>query len=216
MSRPPAPAYYADASLGARLHLRARAATCPLAEIDGAVPGRGRILEVGCGRGLVALHLAVASPAREVVGIDPDGRKLATARRAAEQAQADGTRVSFAPGGFGALLPGPWDAVVVVDVLYLLHPAAQQEAVAEAAAALAPGGRLVIKEMTGGSGWRMRLVAWQEWAALRLLHLTAGAGVFFSEAVAIRAWAEAAGLAVEDRPLPGGLHPHHLVVGTRR
>jgi SAM-dependent methyltransferase len=43
--------------------------------------GRGRLLDVGCGPGTVALGLAHLF--REIVGVDPDGEMIAQARRAA-------------------------------------------------------------------------------------------------------------------------------------
>jgi SAM-dependent methyltransferase len=43
--------------------------------------GRGRLLDVGCGPGTVALGLAHLF--REIVGVDPDGEMIAEARRAA-------------------------------------------------------------------------------------------------------------------------------------
>lgn len=51
----------------------------------------GRILDVGCGTGRVAIYMAKAFPKAEVIGLDPNTTSIAKARAAAEGA-------GFAPG----------------------------------------------------------------------------------------------------------------------
>ncbi|KOX52257.1 class I SAM-dependent methyltransferase, partial [Streptomyces sp. NRRL F-6492] len=69
--------------------------------------GRGRLLDVGCGPGTLALPLAHLF--EEVVGVDPDGGMLAEARRGAEAAGAGGgtrggrMRAGGVPGGWGGV-----------------------------------------------------------------------------------------------------------------
>ncbi|WP_030670828.1 class I SAM-dependent methyltransferase [Streptomyces sp. NRRL B-1347] len=67
--------------------------------------GRGRLLDVGCGPGSIALRLAHAFG--EIVGLDPDGEMIAEARRgAAEQGVAEKAtwvqaRAEDLPAGLG-------------------------------------------------------------------------------------------------------------------
>lgn len=63
-------ALYAGASAAARVHVRVRWHSCPFRAIAEEVPRAGRILEVGCGHGLLAAFLALESRARTVRGID--------------------------------------------------------------------------------------------------------------------------------------------------
>ena len=74
---------YSGAPLTARAHVRVRWATCPFRAVAAEVPASGRILEVGCGHGLLSLHLALTSPTREVLGVDVDDDKLKAGRTAA-------------------------------------------------------------------------------------------------------------------------------------
>ena len=55
--------------------------------------------------------------------------------------------MTFAVAESGAVPPGPWEAIVVVDMLYLLPALEQRRLLTEAVAELAPGGTLVVKEM---------------------------------------------------------------------
>jgi SAM-dependent methyltransferase len=52
----------------------------------------------------------------------------------------------------------PADAVLFLDVLQMIPPDAQEALIASAAAALTPGGVIIIREADAGGGWRFRMV----------------------------------------------------------
>jgi 2-polyprenyl-3-methyl-5-hydroxy-6-metoxy-1,4-benzoquinol methylase len=204
---------YAGAPRGDRLHVRVRWRSCPFPEIAARVPATGRILDIGCGHGLFSLYLALSEPHRQVTGIDVDADKLVLARAAAAAVAAP---VSFAAVEEGQLPQGPWDAITIVDVLYLMGSDGAHEVLQIAAAGLAPGGLLIVKEVDVHPRWKYRLTRWQELAATRVLRITQGAEVEFLPPSDIGAAMEAAGLVVHHEPLDRGhLHPHHLVIGQR-
>jgi SAM-dependent methyltransferase len=211
-------ALFADAPLSMRLHVQARWRTCPLAEIAARVPTRGAVLDIGCGHGLFASYLALDAGARRVVGVDIDERKLADASTVVDQVRERGgsLELDVAPGG--AVPDGPWDAITVVDVLYLLPADAQRDLVERAAAQLAPGGRLLVKEMAPLPVWKAQWNRAQEILAVKVVGFTASesTGFDFVPPAEMRAWMAACGLEVSEVPLDRGyLHPHHLHVGTR-
>jgi 2-polyprenyl-3-methyl-5-hydroxy-6-metoxy-1,4-benzoquinol methylase len=178
--------------------------------VAAAIPLTGRVLEVGCGHGLLANYLALESQTREVHGADIDGPKIEAARQAGQMSGA--TFSVLTPG----LLPeGPWAAVAIVDVLYLLTEAQQRALLRDCAAALAPGGVLVVKEMSPAPRWKAGWNRFQETLAVRLLRITEGEGGFtFLPPEQLAGWMAQDGLSVRHRPLHKGYpHPHHLVVG---
>ena len=211
-------ALFADAPLGMRLHVHARWRTCPLAAVAAHVPSRGAVLDIGCGHGLFASYLALDAVGRRVVGVDLDERKLAGAASIVERVRARGGSLALelAPGG--AVPDGPWDAITVVDVLYLLPGDAQRDLLERAAARLAPGGRLLVKEMAPSPRWKARWNTTQETLAVKVVGFTASesTGFTFVAPAEMQSWLAACGLEVTAVPLDRGYpHPHHLLVATR-
>jgi 2-polyprenyl-3-methyl-5-hydroxy-6-metoxy-1,4-benzoquinol methylase len=206
-------ARYAEEPLGTRLHTRVRWRSCPFEEVAAAVPRGGRVLEIGCGHGLFATYLALDDPARTVVGTDVDGDKI----RAAQRAATGLANLSFAPAAPGELPEGPWDAIAIVDVLYLIDRAGERSLLHDAARRLAPGGVLVVKEMGTTPRWKFRWMALQERLSVQVLRITAGHDLTFVAPDELATWMTEAGLTgVTHRRLDAHhLHPHHLVTAQR-
>ena len=207
-------ARYAEEPAGTRLHTRVRWRSCPFEEVAEAVPPEGRVLEIGCGHGLFSTHLALEEPqARTVVGTDVDGDKIRAAQRAAEGVD----NLTFAPDEPGAFPAGPWDAVCIVDVLYLIDREGERSLLHTAAERLRPGGVLVVKEMATEPAWKFRWMAAQERLSVQVLRITEGHDLTFVPPDELAAWMVEAGLVgVSHRRLDGGhLHPHHLVTARK-
>ena len=173
----------------------------------------GRVLDFGCGHGAVALYLALTSSQREITGVDVDGDKLIHARAAADAA---GLPVRFDQVNPDYRPAGEWDAITIVDVLYLLGEKEALEVVDAAAAALAPGGVLLVKEIDVRPRWKFWLAAGQELLATKVLRITEGSKVQFLSPAQFEDRLKAAGLLVEHRSLHRGrMHPHHLILGRK-
>lgn len=201
---------YGRQSFVTRLHTSIRWRSCPFEAVAASVPTTGRVLEVGCGHGLLSTYLALESSSRTVVGTDVDGDKIEAAQRAA----AGIANLAFEITPRGHFADGPWDAVCIVDVLYLIGRAGQRRTVETAAANLASGGVLVIKEMDASPLWKFRLMAIQEWLSVRVLRITEGHDLTFVPPEEVAQWMTEAGLATERRRLDRrSVHPHHLLVG---
>ena len=192
--------------------------TCPFHAVEAAVPRAGRILEVGCGHGLLSLYLALCGSDRRVIGVDVDGAKVAEARAATGRLEpADSADVDFATVPPGWLPEEPADGIVIADVLYLLETDAQRRLLKACAGCLAPGGVLVVKETALQPGWKFRWNTIQETLSTRVLRITAGGGgLHFVAPATMATWLADEGLLLSGRALDRGYPwPHHLLVGRR-
>lgn len=107
-----------------------------------------RILDAGCGDGLLALELARRGAS--VTGIDASEQMIRAAHRRAQHSQ---EVVSFGTAAVEELpfAAGSFDVVLAVTVLCFVEDAVG--AVRELARVLDPGGRLIVGELGRWSGW---------------------------------------------------------------
>lgn len=161
-------------------------------------PHPAPIVDLGCGLGQTGLLLAALQPGVPVLGIDWDPRKLHRARRAADGltgvvfARADIRRCPVGPAHSRVGLrsasvpaerfPNGVGTVLLLDVLHYHPPAEQDTLLAAAAAALAPGGRLWLRDLDAAAGLRAaatrvqeRLARWLRWHRGVTLHYRAAA-----------------------------------------
>jgi len=119
----------------------------------GAIPTGARVLDLGCGQGLALCLLAEASRSAKL--------RLFGIERSPEQVR----RARLALGGDGAVeqrdlreaaLP-PSDAILLFDVIHYLEPREQDALLARIAAALAPGGSLLMRVCDDGARARAAL-----------------------------------------------------------
>jgi 2-polyprenyl-6-hydroxyphenyl methylase/3-demethylubiquinone-9 3-methyltransferase len=103
-----------------------------LLDVLGPLPGR-RILDLGCGKGRFATHLAAGGA--EVVGLDLSARMIARAE-GLDRVLASARRLPFGPGVF--------DAVVAVEVLQHVSPDTIGGVLSEVARVLRPGGLVAL------------------------------------------------------------------------
>lgn len=171
------------------------------------------LLDVGCGPGLLAFLLDARGASGTFVGIDPDARKVSRARTWL----GGPARRTFLSCELAELHKETFDAVSVVDVLYLVPRAARAAFVAEAAARLAAHGRVVVLTSGGGPRWKRLLDRLQERLVVAVLGWTRGSAVEPCDGAEVAALLEAAGLVdvrVEDAGA-GYLHGFELVSGRK-
>jgi 2-polyprenyl-3-methyl-5-hydroxy-6-metoxy-1,4-benzoquinol methylase len=118
-----------------------------LSVMDLLLPDAGRILDVGCGFGLFAAYFGQTQPRREIIGIDPNTRRIATAERVARTIGLKNHR--FIAGDVrDASLQGPFDAVYMLDVMHHIPAEAQRGVLERIYDMLVPGGVLLLKDIT--------------------------------------------------------------------
>ena len=105
------------------------------------LPGRGRILDVGCGPGFVAARIVKARPGLQLLGLDRDPAVLEEARRVIPVLEGSAEKLPFPTGQF--------DCVYARLVLrHLRHP---ETALDEMFRVLRPGGRAIVIDSDDGA-----------------------------------------------------------------
>ena len=117
-----------------------------LDEIGQYLPHQGRVLDLGCGFGLFSLYYASVRPELEIEGLDLDVRRIAMARRAAVRLGLQNVRYEM--GDVREFHGGePMDAAYMLDIVHHIPEAAVRPLIEQLAKILAPGGRLLIKDV---------------------------------------------------------------------
>jgi SAM-dependent methyltransferase len=140
----------------------------------GLLSGRARILDLGCGQGLLAAWLLAAHschasdaphlwpqgwPAppwlRHYTGVEINPHEVARARHAF--ALDPGADLQIVHGDIREVDYGSADAVVILDVLHYLDQRAQEQVLRRVRGALGPGGLLLLRvgDAAGGLGFTL-------------------------------------------------------------
>jgi SAM-dependent methyltransferase len=168
------------------------------------------LLDVGCGLGLLGFHLRARGFRGDYRGIDFDAAKIAAARAAA----GDEAGLVFDEGDAQGL-PEFRGHVALIDVLHYLPASRQPPLLLEAAARVAPGASLIIRNVLRQPGWRFRVTALEERLlyAMGWMHSPAR---HFPTRAEIEAPLRAAGLDVGVRPLWGNTPFNSFMIVARR
>ncbi len=168
---------------------RSAGATVDLLDLEGVAS----VLDVGGGPGMYAMAFAQHLPAAEVTLFDSS----ATLEEASRNIEAAGLseRIRLMPGDmFDDPVGEGYDLVLVSNVLHIFSPERNQELVSKLGQALAPNGRLCVKEFvinperTGPAGALM-------FGVNMLVNTDGGHAYSLTE---IQSWLAGAGLAFED------------------
>jgi len=180
-------ARYATAPPAHRYYVAGKLGFDPVAKLLAELPGDfGRVLDLGCGRGQLALLLLELGRAAGVMGVDVDAPKIDVARAAGPEAE-------FRVADLSPRDVTPADTILLIDVLHYLPLAEQDTLLLAAARALLPGGRLLVRELDADPSAKSAFTRFFEWLA-RKTGLNRGRATAYRSASSITALLERAGL----------------------
>ena len=180
---------------------------------EGLVPAHARVLDIGCGQGLLASLLQAAQAAAQgghwpsawaaapvgtkITGIEMMPKDVARARAAL------GDTARFVCGDMRHTDFPACDAVVILDVLHYITVAEQDAVLARVRAALVPGGILLLRVGDASSRRGFRISQWVD----RIVTLVRGHRVVPQFGRPLAHWAASLrllGFEVQSRPMSRG------------
>jgi SAM-dependent methyltransferase len=196
---------------------------------EGLLTGAERILDLGCGQGLLAAWLGAARRRHDerphqwpkewqpppcpisFRGIELHGRDVWRAQLAL------GTGAEFEVGDITEADFGLVDAIVILDVLHYLAPDAQTRVLERACAALPPGGVMLLRVADAGSGFRFAVGHWIDWT-VQVTHYRRAPRLYFRPLPEWQSLLNSMGMRCETLPMSAGTpfantvliaRPHH-------
>lgn len=181
-----------------------------IADIEGQGEGAlGEVLDIGTGAGQLPLLLLELGRATKARGVDWDEAKINDAQRAA------GDRATFARGDARRAELGQADTVLLIDLLHYFRIDEQDAILRRAAAAVRPGGRILVREADTEQGFRSFVTLLEE-RIFTFVRWNRGERVRFRPAREIRAILEGLGFTCRTVPAWGGTpFSNVLILGAR-
>jgi 2-polyprenyl-3-methyl-5-hydroxy-6-metoxy-1,4-benzoquinol methylase len=171
------------------------------------------VLDIGCGIGLLAHYLRACGHAAAVTGFDYDSRKIESAQAMVIKSGQQDMR--FSAGDARTGLPDFSGNVVILDILQFFTKDEQNRLLANAAARVAPGGKLVIRTCLRDDSRRFKITVAGDYLAKVTFWMKA-APICYPDAQQFQEVLTSAGLQVEISPLWGGTpFNNHLIVAQR-
>ena len=135
-------------SLGTKLFLHLRWWLTPYERMAAYVPKAGKVLDVGCGHGLLAMEMALSEPNRTVLATDHDVARIDLAKQAGKGI----SNLQFEVSTGSPVADGTFNAIMMIDFLHYFSPEQQDDMITKAYANLEKGGWLLAREVNQQGG----------------------------------------------------------------
>lgn len=151
-----------------RVFIFLRYISAPFCEIEKLVPKKAKILDVGCGHGLLELVLQNKNTKRLIVGIDPDKNKIAFAKKIEPVLE----KTKFYNKSIFEIKDTKFDCIVIADVDYLLNNQEKNQFFKKARQLLHENGTMILKTVINDRSFGYYLSYLQEILTVFLLKKT--------------------------------------------
>lgn len=149
-----------------RLILWSRFKITPISRLLDIAPSSGRLLDLGCGFGTFAYFFSFLYPQLEITAIDPAEDRISLAKKV----YFNPPNLSFDAKDIKEMPQNYFDAITIIDVIYLIPPENQFELFKHCFVSLKPRGVLIIKSMNRERFFRFFLIT----SANKVLNWTFG------------------------------------------
>lgn len=158
-------------------HIELRYRRWPFEYIEGFIPQRGLIIDIGCGHGLFANLMALKSGHREVIGIDVSSKKIDIANSTIDERD----NIRFICSQFEDFDISSASAIVMLDVMYLIPFETQKIILQKINRTLIKGGIFLMQEILKCNTLRFKRACLQEIIMVKALRRTMGKGFYYRD-----------------------------------
>jgi len=187
--------FYSSQGLKVALYAYLRWRLCPFEEIEKHISDKGKIIDIGCGYGLLANFLVLKSNGRDVTGADLSPGRISVAQETTRNRK----RIRFKLLNVLDLRLGEYSTMVMSDFLHHIDYQAQEELLTRCYQELPLGGLLVIEEVDN----RPLCKYWFNTVVDQVLNI--GKGIFFRNKWEFRELLERIGFKVSIKKAHKGL-----------
>ncbi len=136
-----------------KLFLLLRWILTPYSAMERRLPRAGKVLDLGCGHGLMTILIAMLDQGRKVEGWDHDSKRISVAAKLGDSL----SNLTFKTAGLLDAIEESFQAVTMIDVLHYFSEQEQQIALRRAWEVLEPGGVLLFREINQDAGLKGKL-----------------------------------------------------------
>lgn len=176
------------------------------------IPEGKEVDDLGCGLGMLGVALAELG-GRRTWGVDWDAEKIAAGKQAAAELPAG--VLTLTQGDLRTTELPPCDVVTLIDVLHYYDAPTQALVLARAAAALRPGGQLLVRETDPERAGGARLTRFFERAMVRL-GWNRGPRVYYRPIPELDRDLRELGLTTEQLEVAGTTHPGNILLAATK
>lgn len=126
-----------------KLFIRLRWRLTPYSAMEKYLPKSGKVLDLGCGHGLLSTLVAETSPERQVIGVDHDAKRIEIAGKINHLIP----NLNFKSDSLQTAFEADCSAILLIDVMHYFNSEEQKSLIAKSYQNLKPGGKLLLREL---------------------------------------------------------------------
>ena len=126
-----------------KTYTKLRYRLCPFEKIENKIPKKARVLDIGCGYGLLTNLIAINSEKREVSGIDLSNKRISIAKKSV----GNRNNINFELKNCSEINLKNYDVVIMSDFLHHINYEKQEKLIKDIYKDLNKGGLLIIQDV---------------------------------------------------------------------